>query len=177
MNTLIDYGHEGLRPLTDNLKGETVVVNWRKLDRRFQSPRFQLFRPTGGTGCSTWMFGGKIFGRHVVDGEDGEYKRDDIIGIATHDLIREALFEPTPVGEINLELREYMLRAKDGSTERGKTVEEARRRLSYITNARVMECWELHPNSFINPFGYIVYPQGAPPTLMKLKKGKEWTAA
>jgi hypothetical protein len=174
---LIDYGHEGLRPLADNIKGKFVVLNWRKLDRRFQQPRFQIFKPTGGSGCLTYMFGGKVFGRHVFDGEDGEYKRDDIIGVATDELITQAMADVTPTKSINLSLREYLLRAKDGSVERGKTVEDARRRLSYITNATVMEAWELHPDSYINPFGLIVYPEGATPTQVKIKKGKEWTAA
>lgn len=175
---LIDYNHEGLvHIVSQDLKGKFVVVNWRRLDRRFQQPRFQIFKPTGGTGCLTFMGGGKVFGRHVFDGEDGEFRRADFLGIATEALVAQAMADTTPTKQIDLTLREYMLRARDGSEERGKTIEDARRRLSYITNSAVMEAWELHPDSYINPFGLIVYPDGAPPTQVKVKKGKEWTAA
>lgn len=175
---LIDYGHDGVTPIVShNLMGKFVVVNWRKLDRRFQQPRFQIFKPTGGTGCITSMQGGKVFGRHVFDGGDGEFKRDDFLGLASEALIRAAMADTTPTVPIDLSLREYMIRARDGSEERGKTIEEARRRLSYITSSKVTEAWELHPDSYINPFGLIVYPEGAPPTQVKIKKGKEWTAA
>lgn len=175
---LIDYGSNGLTPIaSSNITNKIVVVNWRKLDRRFQQPRFQIFKPTGGSGCVTSMAGGKVFGRHVFDGEDGEFRRDDFLGIATPDLIAWAMTDNTPTKPTDMTLREYMLRARDGSEERGKTIEEARRRLSYITNSKVTEAWELHPASYINPFGLIVYPEGAPPTQVKIKKGKEWTAA
>jgi hypothetical protein len=175
---LIDYGHDGLTPIvSQNLKGQFVVVNWRRLDRRFQQPRFQIFKPTGGTGCLTFMDGGKVFGRHVFDGEDGEFRRTDFLGLASEELIKLAMADITPTTPIDLSLREYMLRARDGSEERGKSIEDARRRLSYITNSAVVEAWELHPDSYINPFGLIVYPEGAPPTQVKVKKGKEWTAA
>jgi hypothetical protein len=175
---LIDYGHDGVTPIvSQNLAKQIVVVNWRKLDRRFQQPRFQLFRPTGGTGCILSTGGGKVFGRHVFDGEDNEFRRDDFLGIATEELVALAMADTTPTTPIDLSLREYMLRARDGSESRGKTIEEARRRLSYLTNTPVREAWELHPDSYINPFGLIVYPEGAQPTQVKIKKGKEWTAA
>lgn len=172
---LVEPGHGGLLPLVGNISGKVVVLDWKVLNGRFQLPRFQLIKANGGFGCNEDSQG-KIFGVCIADSEDVELRRKHLIGIATDELISEAMADTRPVEQIDLELREYMLVAKDGSNARGQTIEQARQRLKRYTDAAVVVAYELHPESVLNEFGYISYPQGAPPVEMKIKKGKEWTA-
>lgn len=174
--SLIDAGHEGLMPLVGDLTDKVVVLDWRKLNRRYQLPRFQLVKAKGGFGCKEGSLGNKVYGYCIADSSDVACRRQQLIGIATIELINEAMADTRAVGQIDLALREYMLVAKDGSSERGQTIEEARQRLKRITNSVVVGAYELHPESYITEFGFIQYPQGAPPTEVRINKGKVWTA-
>lgn len=173
---LIERTDERLRPLVGDLRGQTLVLDWRLLKRRFQMPRFQIIRATGGFGCQEDS-SGKIFGTSVCDGEDGTYRRASFIGVATDALIQAAMADTTPVAGIDLSLREYLLIARDGSTERGQTIEQARHRLRLISSAAITGAYEVHPESYMTDFGFISYPDGAPPTAVKIKRGKVWTAS
>lgn len=173
---LITCTDERLRPLVGDLKGQVLVLDWAYLKRRYQMPRFQLIQATGGFGCSEES-PGKIFGRSICDGEEGTYRRNQFIGIATEELIMAGMADTTPVQNIDLNLREYLLIARDGSTERGHTIEQARQRLGRITSAAITGAYEVHPESYVNDLGYISYPDGAPPVEVKIRKGKVWTAS
>lgn len=173
---LIESTDERLRPLVGNVKGQVLVLDWRRLKRRFQMPRFQLIKATGGFGCEEGSTG-KVFGTSVCDGEDGVYRRNNFIGMATPSLIRAAMADTTPVQGIDLGLREYLLVARDGSTERGTTIEQARHRLRLISGAAITGAYEVHPESYMTDFGFISYPEGAPPAEVKIKRGKVWTAS
>jgi hypothetical protein len=72
---------------------------------------------------------------------------------------------------------EYLLVCKDGSRARGPTLETTTQRIKRITNSPVMMSFLVHPDTKINSFGYIEYPDGYPPEEITYKKGKEWTAA
>lgn len=173
---LIESTDERLRPLVADIKGRVLVLDWRRLRRRFQMPRFQLIRATGGFGCKEDS-SGKVFGTSVCDGEDGTYRRAHFIGMATDELVRAAMADTTPVEGIDLSLREYLLVARDGSTERGPNIEQARRRLRLISSAAITGAYEVHPESYMTDFGFISYPEGAPPVEVKIKRGKVWTAS
>lgn len=173
--TLIEQGHEGLRPLVGDITKLVVVLDWKCLGRRFQMPRFQIIKATGGFGCKEDSTG-KIYGICIADSENVVLRRSNLIGIATDELINEAMADTTPVANIDLNLREYMLIAKDGSSARGDTVEFAKQRLLRLTNSAVVGAYELHPEAYLNEFGYISYPSGAPPTQVGIRKGKVWTA-
>lgn len=173
---LIESADERLRPLVGDLKGQVLVLDWRLLGRRFQMPRFQLIKATGGFGCQDGS-PGKIFGVSICDGEQETYRRSNFIGIATDELITASMADTTPVQGIDLSLREYLLIARDGSAERGNTIEQARQRLRRISNAAITGAYEVHPESHLNDFGFISYPDGAPPSEVKIKRGKVWTAS
>lgn len=173
---LIDKGHKGLTPLVGDLTDKVVVLDWRKLNRRYQLPRFQLIKAKGGFGCREDSLGSKVYGYCIADSSDVAARRHNLLGIATMELINEAMADSTAVTQIDLTLREYMLVAKDGSSERGNTIEEARQRLLRITNSAVVGAYELHPEAYLNEFGFISYPEGAPPVQVQIRKGKVWTA-
>lgn len=173
---LIESTDERLRPLVGNVKGHVLVLDWRLLRRRFQMPRFQLIKATGGFGCEEGS-SGKVFGASICDGEDGAYRRKDFIGLASIPLIEAAMSDTTPVQGIDLSLREYLLVARDGSTERGQSIEQARQRLRLISSAAITVAYEVHPESYMTDFGFISYPEGAPPTEVKIRRGKVWTAS
>lgn len=173
---LIERTDERLRPLVGDIKGQVLVLDWRLLKRRFQMPRFQLIKAIGGFGCKEDN-AGKVFGASVCDGEDGAYRRPNFVGIATDELIGCAMADTTPVPSLDLNLREYLLIARDGSTERGPTIEQARHRLKLISGAAITGAYEVHPESYVTDFGFISYPEGAPPSAVKIKRGKVWTAS
>lgn len=172
---LIDETAQGLLPLQGDLTDQVLVLKWHLLQRRFQLPRFQLIKAKGGFGCQEGS-PGKVYGVCIADSANLWGRRDDFIGIATTDLINQAMADPSAVDNIDLSLREYLLVAKDGSSERGDTIEQARQRLKLITSAAVIQAYQVHPESRLNEFGFITYPEGASPTEVKIKKGKTWTA-
>ena len=171
---LIVEGDEGVSPLVDDIRNKWVVLRHTMLDRRYQMPRFQIIRPFGGFG--SYRTDGKIFSRHAADGRDVHCYRHDLVGMCSDELAIKAAADTTPVKAIDLTLHEYLLIAQDGSHERGDTVEQARQRLKLLTDAKVTELWEIHPESRINEMGVISYPDGAPPVLVPIRMGKVWTA-
>ena len=174
---LITPQDKGVTPLVSDITGQVVVLAHTKLKRRYQLPRFQLIKATGGFGCKEGSLGSAVFGRFIADGEDASYRRSDFIGIADADLIAQALADTTPVKEIDLELRHYLLISKDGNMEAGHTADQAMKRLRRLTRSAVSVAYLLHPESFVNDLGYISYPSGATPVEVKIKKeGKEWIA-
>ena len=174
---LITRGDEGLAPLSGDITGKVVVIAHTRLNKRYQSPRFQLFKATGGFGCKEGGLGSAVFGQYLADGEDDRRERQELIGIASDELVGRALEDTTPVVELDLTARVYLLIAKDGTYEVGDTVEQTRQRLLRLTDANVTEAWSVHPESKISDIGFITYPQGAPPVAVRIKKGKEWTVA
>lgn len=177
MNLIVN-GDEGLAPLVGNLEGKLLVIAHQRLNRRYQCPRFQIFKAIGGFGCQEGSLGSAVFGIHVADNEDNRWERHDFIGIASDELAQRAMLDNTPVININLEERIYFLVAKDGSMETGETVDQAMRRLKRITNSAVAQAFHAHPESTVTPFGLMSYPQGAPPVTVKIKKrGGFWIDA
>lgn len=172
---LIDHNTEGLLPLQGDLTDQIIVMRWELLNRRYQIPRFQLVKARGGFGCKEGS-SGKIFGLCIADSVSTSARRADFIGIATAELVTQAMADASSVANLDLSLREYLLVARDGSYERGDTIEQARQRLKLITNAAVIHAYQVHPESSMNELGFINYPDGAPPAEVKIKKGKTWTA-
>ena len=174
---LIVPGDEGVTPLVGDITGKPVVIAFQHLNRRYQMPRFQIFMPTGGFGCQEGSLGSKVYGRSMADNEDSQFRREHFIGFASSELVQRAMLDTTPVPGIDLSLREYMLVSRDGRTERGDTIEQARQRLRKVTKAHVVSAWEIHPESHLTEWGAVSFPEGAPPVEVPIKKGRIWTAA
>lgn len=173
---LIASGHQGLRPLVGDLTHQKLVLRYDKLNRRFQMPRFQIFHATGGMGCQENAPAPMIYGLHIADGESARWDRQDFIGIASDELVMQALEDTTPVQAIDLDDRVYFVMAKDGNWTKGKTLEVARQRLQRITPAPVRTAFHAHPDSEPNEFGWLSYPAGAEPVEVRIKKrGGIWT--
>ena len=175
---LINRGDEGLTPLVGDLTGQFLVLSHERLNRRYQMPRFQIFKATGGFGCKEGSLGRAVFGIHPADGEDARWSRSDFIGIASTQLVARAMQDMAPVPDIDLNERAYFLWAEDGSSAVGDTPDQAMQRLRRITSARLMQAFLTHPESHTNDFGFLVYPKGTEPTEVKLKKkGGTWIDA
>ena len=175
---LIVSGDKGLRPLVGDLTKQVLVLSHTKLMRRYQMPRFQIFHATGGFGCQENSLGSAVFGIHIADGESCRWNRNDFIGIATDELVTQAMEDTTPVENIDLRQRTYFLVAKDGTIETGDTIEQARQRLRRITRSAVRVAYHAHPESQLTDFGYISYPKGAEPVEVKIKsRGGIWIDA
>jgi hypothetical protein len=173
---LITATTKGLRPLSHDITGKVVVIKYSILNKRYQSPRFQIIKATGGFGCKEGSTG-KVFGRMVADGSDITLRRDELLGEASDELVMEAMADDTPVKPIEVSKREFLIVAKDGNQTRGTTQQEAYDRLRRITRSAVLACYHIHPESTINELGYMSYPEGIPPVEMSVRKGKDWTAA
>lgn len=175
---LITSNSEGLRPLDGDLTGECLVLSHLRLHRRYQMPRFQIFKATGGFGCKPGSLGSKVYGVFIADNEDGQWRRSDFIGIATKELIHDALADDTPVPSINPHERHYLLVSNDGHYESGDTVNQAMQRLRRMTRAKVRHAFLCHPESTINEFGFLSYPEGTDLVEVKIKRqGGVWIDA
>lgn len=174
---LITPGDRGLSPIEGDLTGRVLVIAHTHLKRRYQLPRFQLFKAHGGFGCKEGSLGSAVFGQYIADGEESRQRRNDFIGFADDELIKQALADTTPVEAIDLTKRVYLLVAKDGSMQIGDTVEQARQRLRLQTPAQVVGAFLAHPETTVTDMGFLAYPSGAVPQEIRIKKGKEWTAA
>lgn len=175
---LITAADEGVRPLVGDLKDKVLVLAHTKLNRRYQMPRFQLFKATGGFGCSEGTIGSAVFGMFLADNEDARWDRRDFIGIATEDLIARALADTTPVKAIDLNERDYLVLSKDQHYARGSTPHEAMTRLRRLTRSALAVAYHAHPETVINDFGYLSYPEGAAPVEVKIKRqGARWIDA
>lgn len=172
---LITADDKGLLPLVGDITGRVIVLKHSRLHRRYQLPRFQLFKATGGFGCEPDKLGTSVFGLFLADEEDASFRRSDFIGVASPDLIAKAMSDTTPVKDIDLDEKVYLLIAKDGSHEVGETLDQARDRLKMVTKSPVKDAYRIHPETIITPFGLMSYPKGAEPTVVRIKKGVTWT--
>jgi len=170
MTKLITTGQEGLMPLSPDINGKVVVLRHTWLNMRMQLPRLQLVKATGGFGCKADS-GGKVFGRFIASGEDTTFRRTDLIGEASNELIEQAMADTTPITPINASLREYLAIAKDGEQARGDTIEQAKERLHRITRSAVIAVYQIHPESFVTDLGFITYPEGIKPVEIQVRKG------
>jgi len=175
---LISPGTPGLSPLVGDLTHKVAVLSHTKLNRRYAIPRYQLVRVIGGFGCVSEDSHKRVFGNCIADGEPVSVRRNELIGIASQDLIHLAMADTTPVQQIDLSLREYLIIASDGSSERGSTPDEAVRRLKMITDARIVCAYYVHPETRLMDIGILSPPEGAPVEQVKFRKGKKgWTAS
>lgn len=167
---LIVKDDEGVTPLVNNILGKMLVVDHTKLNRRYQMPRFQIFKALGGFGCQANSLGTKVFGEYIADSQSAQLYRYDFIGMASDELIKRAMADTTPVKALDPKERCFFVLAKDGSFETGDTAHQAMQRLHRITNSKLMTAFYAHPEAYINPYGFITYPEGTVATEVKIKK-------
>jgi hypothetical protein len=175
---LIVKGDEGLAPLVDNILGQFLVVDHTKLNRRYQMPRFQIFKATGGFGCQANSLGHTVFGEYIADSTPSKLHRYDFIGIALPELIARAMEDTTPVKSLDPKERCFFVLAKDGSLETGDTPHQAMQRLARITSSKLAVAFYAHPEATVNSYGFISYPEGTKAHEVKLRKrGGTWIDA
>jgi hypothetical protein len=160
---LITSSSKGVLPLVGNITGKVCVLNYHRLTRRYQLPRFQLFMAKGGFGCQENSLGSAVFGQYVADQKEDRRERIEFIGIASDELITRAMADDAPVMPIDLSQRRYLIVAKDGNHEFGESLKQAGERLRLITKAKAVASYLVHPETQINSMGYFSYPEGAPP--------------
>lgn len=59
-----------------------LILKPDSLKEIFRKPYFQYFYAQSGFGCYPDKLGGKIFGRFLADGEKGQFRRSDFLGVA-----------------------------------------------------------------------------------------------
>ena len=59
-----------------------LILKPTTLKDEFRRPFFQYFYAQSGFGCYPDKLGGKVFGRFLADGENGQFRRSDFLGVA-----------------------------------------------------------------------------------------------
>jgi len=73
-------------PLVGDLEGKILVLNSKVLRAPFRFRKFQLWKATGGFGCSPTAHGASVFATCLADGEKSRWNRGDFIGIYNPDI-------------------------------------------------------------------------------------------
>ena len=119
--------------------GLTLVLRPDSLGERYRRAKFQLVEVTGGFGCKPDSLGTKVYGTHLADGEEAQFRRSDFIGIATPKLIEYCAADkagPTPIAPDAV----GFLAIGRGAWAKGATEKEAKSKLrkSYGCAAQVV---------------------------------------
>ena len=59
-----------------------LILKPNTLKDEFRRPYFQYFYAQSGFGCYPDKLGGKVFGKFLADGENGQFRRSDFLGVA-----------------------------------------------------------------------------------------------
>ena len=59
-----------------------LILKPTTLKDEFRRPFFQYFYAQSGFGCYPDKLGGKVFGKFLADGENGQFRRSDFLGVA-----------------------------------------------------------------------------------------------
>lgn len=68
-------------PLVGDLEGKVLVLRGSILKKDYRKPEYQLWRATGGFGCSPTAIGRAVFATCLFDGENARWDRQEFIGI------------------------------------------------------------------------------------------------
>jgi hypothetical protein len=83
-----------------NVAGHVLVVNPDILKDEYKTPESQCFLAEHGFGCNPTASGRKIYGRHLIDGEQAQYYRQDFLGVLKPEFLPEwaveKMAEPEP---------------------------------------------------------------------------------
>lgn len=165
---LIDVFTKGVKPIFGDITDKVCVIRPTGLNKRYQLPRFQLFKVTGGFGCKPENTGSKVFGFYVADNEEDTRRRYDFIGVASDGLIKQALDDTTPVKQINPNDVAYLIISNNQHWAIGESISDAKSKLSSIGGRGISQCFLCHPETFVDEMGYIKQPNGTQLTEIKI---------
>lgn len=64
-----------------DFEDKLVIIKGSALKDEYKTPENQLYYANGGFGCKPNSLGAKVFGFHVIDGDNGYYTRSSIEGV------------------------------------------------------------------------------------------------
>lgn len=171
---LITRKTEGVLPLPDDFTGAIVVISVSGRPARLKVPKLQIAKATGGSGCKVHALGSGVFvdphwiehpegsgklrrtTRADLEGFDGvgwKDRRNNIIGIATPELVRKVEATPDTIEPGNPDDLCVMV-VKDGSWAKADTVKAAMRMLS-VRSLKGCQIGVVHRECSITDFGSI----------------------
>ena len=65
-----------------NYAEKLLILKPEVFKEDFQKPFFQYFYAQSGFGCYPDKLGGKVYGKFLADGENGQFRRSDFLGVA-----------------------------------------------------------------------------------------------
>ncbi len=74
----------------ENNEGLVAIIKLKTLSEEYRKPEYQLFRLTGGFGCTPTSSGNACYGYFCKDGEETRWERQNFIGIANADAVKIA---------------------------------------------------------------------------------------
>lgn len=165
---LINVGTPGLEPLEGDLSDKYVVVAPDRLKERLRFARNQIMLAKGGFGCSPTSLGSKVFGVDL-NGDEDVWRRNDLIGIASAELVERAKLDKSEAKPLDKTLRCYMA-IGPGYFGKGETIAAALRNLGKAMGRRSaprfpskkVSVYYVHPEAYINDFCQLVSPADVP---------------
>lgn len=151
-----------VKPLGDvDYTGLILVVPASRLGERYQQPQFQLFKATGGFGCSPTASGRKVFGTELADGAECHRQRGDFIGYmdqADANAILAAKAQPKP---IDVSLRCFMaVNLREMFFHKADTIAEACKLARGKFGCKHIKVFRVHPEAYVNDMCGISAPAG-----------------
>lgn len=165
---LIDVFTKGIKPMVGDITDKVCVIRPTGLNKRYQSPRFQLFKATGGFGCKPENSGSKVFGFYLSDNEEDTRRRYDFIGLASDELIEQAMSDATPVKEIDKTAVGYLVISNNQHWAVGVSISDAKSKLSSIGGRGIAQCFLCHPETYVDEMGHVMTPSGTQLTELKI---------
>jgi hypothetical protein len=154
------FTREQLAPLPDDMTGHICVIAASCLGSRWQLPKFQLIRVTGGFGAVRGNLGSKVYGEHLADGEWRQLRSNDFIGVASQEQIDEAMADERgelPIDPANLG---YLVIGKGLAFGKSKDLAEAKKLCRQ--NGKPMLAYHCHMETQLTDMGSLQWPHGAP---------------
>jgi hypothetical protein len=74
---------------SEDYEGKILVLPTQSFHPVYREAKYQLFRATGGFGCSPDTLGTAVFGHFIYDGEECRYRRGDFVGVLKPELVAE----------------------------------------------------------------------------------------
>lgn len=65
-----------------NYAEKLLILKPEVFKEEFQKPYYQYFYAQSGFGCYPEKLGGKVYGKFLADGENGQFRRSDFLGVA-----------------------------------------------------------------------------------------------
>lgn len=159
----------GLLPLPDDLTGRTLVLAPDKLGARFQLPKFQIVRATGGFGCKPQSLGTKVYVEFVCDGDEATYTSGAFIGEASPEMIENAKTDDTPEAPVDLNDMSYMA-IGDGRWVKAPTEKEAKAKLKAL-RCKCAAVYYTHSETGFDGM-FLTWPKGAKPAELVWERKK-----